>query len=130
MYHRFRDGNFVTITLPEATLQRARVAAAQQNKSLSKFVSDLVSRNVGYDPEEILRGLSKYIDGPGFPGVAKDWPTREEIYADREEQLLRRHQHSRLHARSDGQDEAPDRRELAEKDGQEPYVGPEPAKSE
>jgi hypothetical protein len=119
----------VTITLPESVLQRARVAAANQNKSLSKFISDLVIRHVGYDPEEILRGLSKYIDGPGFPGIAKDWPTREEIYADREEQLLRRHQRSGLSARSEGQDETSSRDELAEKDRQESYVGSEPAKS-
>lgn len=120
----------VTITLPEDTLQRARVAAAKQSKSLSKFVSDLVSRELDYDPEEVLKGLSKYIDGPGFPGISENWPTREEIYADREEELLRRHERFRLHARPDRQEQAPDRRELAEKDAQEPYAGSEPAKPE
>ncbi len=56
----------VTITLPENTLQRARVAAAKQGKSLSRFVSDLVTREVDYDPEEMLRRLSKWFDGPAF----------------------------------------------------------------
>ncbi|MEJ2624087.1 MAG: DUF6364 family protein [Pseudolabrys sp.] len=120
----------VTITLPEDTVRRARVAAASQGKSLSKFVSDLVSREVDYDPEELLDRLSKYFDGPGFPGISKDWPTREEIYADREDELLRRYERHRLHGRSERAGEAEDRRELAEKDDQEPYAGPQSSKPE
>lgn len=120
----------VTITLPEGTLQRARVEAAKQGKSLSKFVSDLVAHEVDYDAEEMLRRLSKYFDGPGFPGVSKNWPTREEIYAERENELLRRYERSRLRSGHDGNDEASGRREFAEKDGQEPYAGSKPAKPE
>jgi hypothetical protein len=120
----------VTITLPENTVQRARVAAAKQGKSLSKFVSELVSREVDYDAEEMLKRLSKYFDGPGFPGISENWPTREEIYAEREDELLRRYEHSRLRGGHKGHDETSARRELAEKDDQEPYAGPEPAKPE
>jgi hypothetical protein len=120
----------VTITLPEATLQRARVAAAKQNKSLSKFVADLVAREVDYDAEEILRRLSKWFDGPGFPGAAKLWEGREKLYAEREDQLLRRHDGHRVLGGSDGPTEATPRRELAEGDDQQSYTGPEPTKSE
>ena len=120
----------VTITLPEQTLKRARVAAAKEGKSLSKFVSDLVAREVDYDAEEILQRLSKYFDGPGFPGASKCWEGREKLYAEREDELLRRYEHHRLLSGSAGAEETGDRHQLAEKDDQEPYVGPEPAKPE
>jgi hypothetical protein len=120
----------VTITLPERTLRRARIAAAAQDKSLSKFVSDIVSREVDYDPEEVLRSLEPFFNGPGFPGAAKAWPGREKLYAEREDELLRRYDSHRLHGRSDRAREAVDRHELAEKDDQKPYAGPESTKSE
>jgi hypothetical protein len=120
----------VTITVPEDIVRRARIAAAGQGKSLSKFVSDLVSREVDYDPEEVLRRLEPYFSGPGWPGISKDWPTREEIYAERENELLRRYERHRLHGGSGGSGEAVDRHELAEKDDQESYTGPQSPKSE
>jgi hypothetical protein len=120
----------VTITLPENTLQRARVAAAKQGKSLSRFVSDLVMREVDYDPEEMLRRLSKWFDGPGIPGISKVWEGREKLYAEREDQLLRRHERHRLHSGADGAEETSDRHEFAEKDDQQPYVDSKPAKPE
>jgi len=120
----------VTITLPEATLQRARVAAAKQNKSLSKFIGDLVTRQVGYDPEEVLRGLQQYFDGPGFPGAAKLWEGREKLYAEREEHLLRRHVGDRVLGGSEGSEETAPGRELAEPDDRQRYTGPEPTKPE
>jgi hypothetical protein len=120
----------VTITLPEATLQRARVAAAKQNKSLSKFVSDVVSKEVDYDPEEMLRRLSKWFDGPGFPGAAKLWEGREKLYAEREDELLRRYDSHRVLGGSGSAGEATPRRELAEDDHRQQYTGPEPTKPE
>ncbi len=120
----------VTITLPEATLQRARVAAAKQNKSLSKFISDLVAKQVEYDPEEILKGLQKHFEGPGFPGAAKLWEGREKLYAEREDELLRRYDSHRVLGGSGGSREAASSSELADRDDQQRYTGPEPTKSE
>ena len=120
----------VTITLPEATLQRARVAAAKQNKSLSGYISELVTRELGYDPEEILRGLQKHFDGPGFPGAAKLWEGREKLYAEREDQILRRHNSDRVLGGSERSGETAKGRELAERDDQQRYTGPEPTKPE
>jgi hypothetical protein len=118
----------VTITLDEATLQRARVAAAKQGKSLSKFVSELVTKEVGYDPEEVLRGLQKHFEGPGFPGAAKLWEGREKLYAEREDELLRRYDSHRVLGGSEGSGETAPRRELAERDDQQQYTGPQPTK--
>ena len=120
----------VTITLPENTVRRARVAAASQGKSLSKFVSDLVSREVEYDPEAVLRKLDKFFNGPGFPGASKVWEGREKFYAEREDELLRRYDSHRLRGGSEGTGETSDRHQFAEQDDQKPYAGPEPSKSE
>ncbi|MGH9810163.1 MAG: hypothetical protein ACRD9W_23425, partial [Terriglobia bacterium] len=127
---RFVSMKNVTITLPENMVRQARIAAAVQGKSLSKFVSDLVSRELGDDAEERLKRLERCFSGPGFPGAAKAWPGREALYAEREDELLRRYDSHRLHGRSERAGKAADRRELAEKDDQEPYAGPQPAKPE
>lgn len=120
----------VTITLPAQIVRRARVAAAAQGKSLSKFVSDLVRREIGDDTEERLRRLERFFSGPGFPGAASAWPGREKLYAEREDELLRRYERHRSHGGPERAGEAANRHELAEKDNQEPYTGPQSSKPE
>src|SRR5947199_1850264 len=86
----------VTITLDEAIASRARIAAATEGKSLSRFVSELVERAVAGQPKAQLEILEKFFSGPGYPGVSKSWRGREELYAEREDELLRRYERNRL----------------------------------
>jgi hypothetical protein len=92
----------VTISLDEALVRRAKVEAAKQDKSLSKYIAELVAREVGQVPGELKhsreyqaameRALARE------PFLAKDpnvpWPKREELY---DRPYLRRHQRIALH---------------------------------
>src|SRR3954465_10930674 len=90
----------VTITLGEDLVSRARVEAAKEGKSLSRFVSELVERRVGRKKTQ-LEALEAFLAGPMLPlsGNKGRLPTREELYDDA---LLRRHERPDLHEGSDG----------------------------
>jgi hypothetical protein len=90
----------VTITLDEAVASKARIEAATQGKSLSRFISELVERAVAGQAEAQIKVLEKFFNGPGFPGASKNWRGREELYAEREDELLRRYERNRLRGRS------------------------------
>jgi hypothetical protein len=120
----------VTITLPEDVLARARVEAARQAKSLSRFVADTVAEKLRSAAEDPLAVLKPYFTGPGFPGISKGLPTREEMYAEREEELVRRYKPADLHLGSHRAGETPDRGGLADADDRNPDTGSEPAKPE
>lgn len=120
----------VTITLPEGAVARARIAAAAQGVSLSKFVSELVLKELGQSQTAQLEALEPFLSGPGYPGISESWRGRENLYAEREDELLRGHKPSRLRHRSGRAGQAADHRGLAEKDDQEPYAGPQSAKPE
>ena len=68
----------VTITLDETVAARARVAAAVQGKSLSRFICELVERAIGNQPKSQLEALEKFLSGPGYPGVSRNWRGRAE----------------------------------------------------
>jgi plasmid stability protein len=119
----------VTITLPDDVLARARVEAARQGKSLSRYVTEIVEERCP-PAEDPATALIRFLDGPGLPGASKDWPTREEIYAEREEELVRRYESHRLRDRSERAGETGPVRGMAEEPGQEPYAGPQPPKPE
>jgi hypothetical protein len=118
----------VTITLPDELAHRARVAAAQQDKSLSRFVAEMLAERCKGESDK-LAVLEQFLNGPGFPGASKAWPGREALYAEREDELLRRYKSSRLRGRSRRAGEAAAHDGLAEADHQEPYTGVQPAKS-
>jgi hypothetical protein len=80
----------VTITLDDSLAARARVEAAGRGKSLSKFVGELIERELGRDDEVDLKTIKQFLFGPGYPGISKNWRGREVLYAEREDQLLRR----------------------------------------
>jgi hypothetical protein len=90
----------VTITLDDGLAIRARVEAAGQGKSLSKFVGELIEREIGRKDSVDLKTIDEFFYGPGYPGVSKNWRGREALYAEREDELLRRHQRAGLHDRS------------------------------
>jgi hypothetical protein len=96
----------VTITLDEATASWARVEAARQGRSLSRYIAGLLGerRDQQERKEHELPGqreaLEDFLSGPGYPGIGKSWRGREELHAEREDELLRRHKPSGLRARS------------------------------
>lgn len=119
----------VTITLPDEILARARVEAAKQAKSLSRYVADAVVEKMGgaADPMAILR---PFFTGPGYPGISKNMPTREELYAEREEELVRRYESHRLHGGSERAGEADTGAGMAHPDDRNGKPGPQSAKPE
>ena len=40
--------------------------------------------------QEAVNELRKFLAGPGYPGISKNWRGREALYAEREDELLRR----------------------------------------
>jgi hypothetical protein len=69
----------VTLTLSEDLLRRARIEAAREGKSLSKFLAGLLEARLGrtMSQKEAFDALMKL--GP-MPGLSKDLPTRAELY--------------------------------------------------
>jgi hypothetical protein len=117
----------VTITLPDALASLARVEAAKQDKSLSRFIADLLAERCR-PAEDPMTVLESFFSGPGYPGISKAWQGRERLYAEREEKLLRGHQPSDLPRRPERAGKARARRGLAEKGGQRRYLGPQSSK--
>lgn len=91
----------VTITLPDDLATAARVEAAKQDKSLSRFVADMLEREVGRREVSQREAIEKFLSGPLLPMSDEHGrlPTREEIYREREDELLRRYERSRLRDR-------------------------------
>ena len=81
----------VTISLEDDLAHRARVEAAKQDKSLSRFVADMVEERCKTEQPDKLALLRSFFDGPGYPGISKAWRGREALYAEREDELLRRY---------------------------------------
>jgi hypothetical protein len=38
-----------------------------------------------------LTALRNFFDGPGYPGISEAWRGRDELYAEREDELARRY---------------------------------------
>jgi hypothetical protein len=120
----------VTITLPDDLARRARVAAAEQDKSLSRFIADLLEERCRPrpSPEEAAAKLEEFLNGPGFPGVSKAWKGREALYAEREDELLRRYDTARLRGRPVQSGKTTGRGGFAEGRRKSRYASPKPAK--
>ncbi len=73
----------LTVTLPEETFARLRMAAAREGKSMSKFVGALLDRQIGSDE---TRGdavaLERFLAGPlwNLTDENGNAPTRDQIY--------------------------------------------------
>jgi hypothetical protein len=120
----------VTVTLPDDLATRARVAAARRNKSLSRFIAELLEERCPRElsREEALANLEKFLSGPGFPGISKAWKGREALYAEREDELLRRYDASRLRGRSNRARKTAGRGGFAEDGRKGRYAGPKRTK--
>jgi hypothetical protein len=53
----------VTVTMDEGLLRKARVAAASEGKSLSRFIAETVERRVGR-PLSQQEALERFLNGP------------------------------------------------------------------
>jgi hypothetical protein len=117
----------VTITLPDEVAARARVEAARQAKSLSRFIADLLAERCGR-VDDPLAALEGFLSGPGYPGISRNWKGREALYAEREDELLRRYKPSRLQRGSRRADKTTTHGGFAEKGHPQPYAGPKRTK--
>lgn len=71
----------VTLTLAEDVVGRARVEAARQGKSLSRFVSDMVEERVRPRLTQ-KQALERFLSGPLLDLTDENGkaPTRDQIY--------------------------------------------------
>jgi hypothetical protein len=71
----------ITITLDDETANWARVCAAQQNKSLSRFLGELL-HNTMRDSHAYEEAMQRYLSKGPFPlsGDTSPYPKREELY--------------------------------------------------
>jgi hypothetical protein len=118
----------VTITLSEELARRARVEAARQDKSLSRFVADLLTERLKAGLVDPLASLREFFDGAGYPGIGQSWHGREAFYAEREDELLRRYQSDRLHHRSERSGQTARGHGFSEADHQSSQPGAKSAK--
>lgn len=71
----------VTLTLNDEVVTRARVEAAKEGKSLSRFVSELVERRVGRAVSQ-REAVETFLAGPPLPLLNEDGsaPTTDQLY--------------------------------------------------
>ena len=71
----------VTITLDEKTAARARVRAAQRNMSLSRYIGDVLSKELRQS-DEYEAAYRAWLNLKPFPlkGAPKPYPKRDELY--------------------------------------------------
>ena len=71
----------VTVTMDDALLRKARVAAAQEGKSLSKFIAETVERRVGRELTQ-KEAIERFLAGPLMDLTDENGkaPSRDEIY--------------------------------------------------
>lgn len=78
----------LTVTLDEETFAKARVRAAQRNVSLSRFIGELLRRELRHDDEyEAAYRTWRAAKPFSLKGGAQRYPKREELY---DRSLLRR----------------------------------------
>jgi len=71
----------VTVTLDEETFAKARIRAAERNMSLSRFMSELLARELRHDDayEAAYRGW-RAAHPFALKGPPQRYPKREELY--------------------------------------------------
>jgi hypothetical protein len=110
----------VTITLAEDVAAWARVDAAKAGKSLSRYINDRLAQDMHMSAEgernktAQLEALEKFLSGPGWPGISKNLPSREELYAER---LFHRHKSPSVRAGSGSAGKGEKGRRMARRSG-------------
>ncbi len=79
----------VTIAMDDELARRARVAAAAEGKSLSRWIADLLAANLG--GRTSAEAAREFLSGPLLKLTDENGrlPNRDEIYGQRERKLLR-----------------------------------------
>jgi len=81
VFHETRDMRNVTISMDDAMARWARIAAAEQDLSLSRFIATVLRREMerarDYDA-----AMEAYLSEPGYDigDPAEGLPTRESLY--------------------------------------------------
>ena len=92
----------VTISMDEELLQQVKVEAAMKGKSVSRFVADLLSEQLVARPRRVAE-ISAVLDALlAMPELTMSdengkMPSREELYDERDDELLRRRERVALH---------------------------------
>lgn len=71
----------ITITLDPETADWVRVLAAEQNKSVSRLVGEILQGRMK-DRREYQRAMRRYLSKPPFDlaGPPEKYPTRDELH--------------------------------------------------
>ena len=71
----------ITITLDDETAAWVRLQAAEQNKSVSRFVGEHIQTSMK-GRRQYERAMSAYLSKPPFDlaGPPEEYPTRDEIH--------------------------------------------------
>ena len=71
----------ITITLDEETATWIRIHAAQENKSVSRLVGEILLSRMK-DRREYQRAMRRYLSKPPFDltGAPEKYPAREDLY--------------------------------------------------
>jgi hypothetical protein len=69
----------VTISLDEDTARWARVKAAEADKSMSRFIAELLERERRRE-DEYQQARERYLSGPLLSVPVGPMPPREELY--------------------------------------------------
>jgi hypothetical protein len=94
----------VTVTLDEVTFARARVKAAERSMSLSRFIGEVLGRDLRHE-DEYEAAYRAWRAAKPFPlkGPREPYPKREELYdraaMRRDDAQMRREQAARRKAR-------------------------------
>jgi hypothetical protein len=87
----------VTITLEENLASKVRMSAAMQGKSVSRFISDLLEREVGRGETSPAEAIEAFLREPTWRVSDENerLTTREGVWGERADELFRRYEHSR-----------------------------------
>jgi predicted nucleic acid-binding Zn ribbon protein len=70
----------VTITLDADLAAWARVEAARANKSLSRYLADLLAQQKSRADQDDMAGLTGWLDHPGWPSAEQAPMSRSQRY--------------------------------------------------
>lgn len=68
----------VTVTLPDDLARQARVQAAQDGKSLSRWIADRLQHE--FEGVSQREAMERFLGGPDYPGVATSQPKQGDPY--------------------------------------------------
>lgn len=117
----------VTITLDDDLFAWARVEAAKNGQSLSRYVAKALEERRAPDHAAQVAILNEFFEGPGWPGVAENLSSRDELY---DRPALLRHEPAHLRDGPGGSSAAHRQHDVDRESANEPAARREPADSQ